>query len=116
MNYKLELRTPDSQPKLIFHAITFDAFKVNIVERYGGVKPILCDVLFRVRTLDDQIIKRKDGHVKIRIKDADYDTYKSLLKVFSTYEYKNKLISRNDAQQDFVHFILRLVIVNYNLN
>ncbi|MCX8531383.1 prevent-host-death protein [Chryseobacterium luquanense] len=116
MNYKLELRTPDSQPKLIFHAITFDAFKVNIVERYCGVKPLLCDVLFRVRTLDNQIINRKDGHVKIRIKDEDLEIYQRLLKVFKSYDYKNKLISRRDAEQDLVHFILRLVIVNYELN
>ncbi|WP_435522690.1 prevent-host-death protein [Chryseobacterium indoltheticum] len=116
MNYKLELRTPDSQPKLIFHAITFDAFKVNIVERYGGVKPILCDVLFRVRTLDDQIIKRKDGHVKIRIKDEELETYLRLIKVFKSYDYKNRLISRRDAEQDFVHFFLRMVIMNYDMN
>ncbi|AZB30106.1 MULTISPECIES: prevent-host-death protein [Chryseobacterium] len=116
MNYKLELRTPDSQPKLIFHAITFDTFKVNIVERYSGVKPILCDVLFRVRTLDDQIIKRRDGHIKIRIKGEEFEIYQRLLKVFKSYDYKNKLISRRDAEQDLVHFILRLVIINYEMN
>lgn len=116
MNYQLQLRTPDSNGNLVFNTIIFDAFKVNIVERYYGLVSKSCDVLFKVRTLDNQLIKRKDGHVKIRIKDADFDTYKTLLKVFSTYEYKNKLISRNDAQQDFVHFILRLVITNYNLN
>ena len=116
MNYKLELRTPDSQPKLIFHAITFDSFKVNIVERYCGVKPLLCDVLFRVRTLDDKIINRRDGHVKIRIKDEDLEIYQRLIKVFKSYDYKNKLISRRDAEQDFVHFFLRMVIMNYELN
>ncbi|MBD3905272.1 prevent-host-death protein [Chryseobacterium sp. Ch-15] len=116
MNYKLELRTPDSQSKLIFHAITFDTFKVNIVERYGGVKPILCDVLFRVRTLDDQIIKRKDGHIKIRIKGEELEIYQRLLKVFKSYDYKNRLISRRDAEQDLVHFILRMVIINYEMN
>lgn len=116
MKYQLQLRTPDSHDNLVFNTIIFDAFKVNIVERYYGLVPKSCDVLFKVRTLDDQLIKRKDGHVKIRIKDEDYETYKRLLKVFTTYEYKNKLISRNDAQQDFVHFILRLVILNYDLN
>ncbi|MCY0967983.1 prevent-host-death protein [Chryseobacterium wangxinyae] len=116
MNYQLHLRTPDSNGNLVFNTIIFDAFKVNIVERYYGLVPKSCDVLFKVRTLDDQLIKRKDGHVKLRIKDEDYNTYKTLIKVFGTYEYKNKLISRNDAQQDFVHFILRLVIMNYNLN
>lgn len=116
MNYQLQLRTPDSTGNLVFNTIIFDAFKVNIVERYFGTVPKSCEVLFRVRTLDDKIIKRKDGHVKIRIKDEEYDTYKTLLKVFGSYEYKNKLLSRNDAQQDFVHFILRMVIMNYDLN
>lgn len=116
MNYQLQLRTPDSKGNLVFNTILFDAFKVNIVERYYGLVPKSCDVLFKVRTLDDQLIKRKDGHVKFRIKDEDYIIYKNLIKVLGSYEYKNKLISRNDAQQDFVHFILRLVIMNYNLN
>lgn len=117
MNFKLQLRTPDSTPNLIFHAIIFDTFKINIVERYTGKgKPKLTDVLFRVRTLDDKIINRRDGHVKIRIKDADLDTYTALLKVFRSYDYKNKLINRKEADQDFVHFLLRMVIMNYELN
>lgn len=116
MNYKLQLRTPESTPNLIFNTIFFDAFKVNIVERYFGPAPKSCEVLFKVRTLDDKIVNRKDGNVRVKLKDNDFETYKSLLKIIGSYEYKNKLISRNDADQNFVHFILRLVIMNYDLN
>ncbi|PIF46277.1 hypothetical protein CLU96_3302 [Chryseobacterium sp. 52] len=48
---------------MFFNTITFDSFKVNIVERYTGsmnFHPKLCEVLFKVRTLDDGIVKRKD--------------------------------------------------------
>jgi hypothetical protein len=116
MNYKLQLRTPESSNNLVFNTIYFDAFKVNIVERYFGLMPKSCEVVFKVRTLDDQIIQRKDGNVKIKIKDGDLDIYKRLLKVLESYEYKNHLINRNEAEQDFVHFIVRLVIMNYQLN
>lgn len=116
MNYKLQLRTPDSTPTLVFNTIIFDAFKVNIVERYFGPARKSCEVLFKVRTLDDQIVNRKDGNVRIKLKENDLEEYKRLLKILGSYEYKNKLISRNDADQNFVHFILRLVIMNYDLN
>jgi hypothetical protein len=116
MNYKLQLHTPESTANLIFNTIYFDAFKVNIVERYYGPMPKSCEVVFKVRTLDDQIVQRKDGNVKIKVKDGDLDIYKRLLKTLQSYEYKNHLINRNDAEQDFVHFILRLVIMNYQLN
>ena len=116
MNYKLQLHTPESTSNLVFNTVVFDAFKVNIIERYFGPIPKSCEVVFKVRTLDDQIVHRKDGNVKIKIKDTDFDIYKRLIKVLESYEYKNKLINRGEAEQDFVHFILRLVITNYNLN
>lgn len=116
MNYKLQLNIKESNPNLTFNTIFFDAFKVNIVERYYGSVPKLCDVIFRVRTLDDVIVKRKDGHVKIRIENDDLEVYKRLLRVLNSYNYRNHLINRSEAEQDFVHFILRLVIMNYSLN
>ncbi|GEN76347.1 prevent-host-death protein [Chryseobacterium hagamense] len=116
MNYKLQLRTPDSTPNLVFNTIFFDAFKVNIVERYFGRVPKSCEVLFKIRTLDDVLVQRKDGNTRVKIKDADLETYMRLIKVLGSYEYRNHLINRNEAEQDLVHFILRLVIMNYDLN
>ncbi|SHF99909.1 hypothetical protein SAMN02787073_3267 [Chryseobacterium vrystaatense] len=118
MNYKLALNTQEPDSKIVFHTIIFDAFKVNIVERYTGSRsrPILCEALFKVRTLDDQIVKRKDDNVRVKIKDNDFDIYQTLTRKLDSYEYKNKLINRKDVEQDYVHFILSLVISNYNLN
>lgn len=116
MNYKLQLHTEDSTHNLVFNTIIFDSFKVNIVERYTGKIRKICEVVFKVRTLDDQIVNRKDGHVKFKFKGEDLDTYKRLIRVLGSYDYKNRLINRNKADEDFVHFILRLVIINYQLN
>lgn len=116
MNYKLQLHTEDSKGNLVFNNIIFDAFKVNIVERFTGANRKLCEVVFKVRTLDDQIVNRKDGNVKIKLKGEDFETYKRLVRVLGSYDYKNRLINRNKADEDLVHFILRLVIMNYQLN
>ena len=119
MNYKLELNTQEPNSNIVFHTIKFDSFKVNIVERYIGsmkFQPRLFEVLFKVRTLDDVLVNRRDGNVRIKIKGEDFDIYQGLSRQLDSYEYKNKLINRKDAEQDYVHFILRLVIMNYDLN
>lgn len=119
MNYKLELNTQEPNSNIVFHTIIFDSFKVNIVERYIGsmkFQPKLCEVLFKVRTLDDVLVNRRDGNVRIKIKGDDFETYQNLSKRLDSYEYKNKLINRKDVEQDYVHFILSLVIANYQLN
>ncbi|WP_099767653.1 prevent-host-death protein [Chryseobacterium sp. 52] len=119
MNYKLALNTQEPNSKLIFNTITFDSFKVNIVERYTGsmnFHPKLCEVLFKVRTLDDVIVKRRDDNVRVKIKGNEFEIYQQLIQKLDSYEYKNKLINRKDVEQDYVHFILSLVISHYNLN
>ncbi|ASK29661.1 prevent-host-death protein [Chryseobacterium sp. T16E-39] len=119
MNYKLALNTQEPNSNIVFNTIVFDAFKINIVERYAGSmnsRPKLCEVLFKVRTLDDDIIKRRDGNIRVKIKGDEFDAYLKLTLKLNSYEYKNKLINRKDAEQDYVHFILSLVIANYNLN
>jgi ribosomal protein S24E len=80
-----------------------------------GSNQKLCEVLFKVRTIDNNIIERRDGNVRIKIKGNDFDTYHELTRKLNSYDYKNKLINRKDADQDYVHFILSLVISNYNL-
>jgi hypothetical protein len=97
----------------------FDSFKVNIIERYMGrmdFSPKLCEVIFKVRTLDNDIIKRRDGHIRTKIKDDGFEIYQKLINTLNSYDYKNKLINRKDADQGYVHFILSLVISNYELN
>lgn len=119
MNYTLELNTQEPDSNIVYNTIVFDSFKINIVERYTGrmgSNQKLCEVLFKVRTLDDEIIKRRDGNVRIKIKGDKFETYQALRKVMSSYNYKNRLINRKEVEQDYVHFILSLVIENYQLN
>jgi len=89
---------------------------VNVIERYTGKGTKLCEVVLKVRTLDDQIVHRKDGFIKIKLKDEDFEMYKNLTRTLTSYDYKNKLINRNKADEDFVHFLLRIVIINYDFN
>jgi len=119
MNYKLELNTQEPNSKIVFNNILFDAFKVNVIERYTGdmrKNPILCEVLFKVRTLGDEIIEKRDGNVRVKIKGEDFEVYQRLARTFKSYEFKNKLMNRKDVEQEYVHFILSMVIVNYQLN
>ncbi|WP_412850768.1 prevent-host-death protein [Chryseobacterium sp. PMSZPI] len=119
MNYKLELNTQEPNSKIVFNNILFDFFKINVVERYiGSAKSrlTLCEALFKVRTLDNELIKRKDDNIRVKIKGDDFETYQKLSQQLNSYEYKNKLINRKNVEQDYVHFILGLVIANYNLN
>ncbi|GEN70981.1 MULTISPECIES: prevent-host-death protein [Chryseobacterium] len=119
MNYTLELNTQDAYSTIVFNTIVFDSFKVNIVERYTGrmnFQPKLSYALFKVRTLDNEIIKTRDGNGRVKIKGDHFETYQKLTKVLNSYAYKNKLMNVKEAQEDYVHFILSLVIVNYQLN
>ncbi|SDQ65249.1 hypothetical protein SAMN05421664_2028 [Chryseobacterium soldanellicola] len=119
MNYTLELNTQEPDSNIVFNTIVFDSFKVNIVERYIGrmnYSPKLCHVLFKVRTLDNEIIKTRDGNARSKIKGDKFEEYYKLSRILNSYDYKNRLINRKDAEQDYVHFILSLVIFNYELN
>lgn len=104
---------------IVFNTIVFDFFKINIVERYTGkmnFNPTLCEVIFKVRTLDDTLINRKDGNARVKIKGDHFETYQKNIQVLNSYDYKNKLINRKDADQEYVHFILGMVIAFYDLN
>ncbi|MCT2406431.1 prevent-host-death protein [Chryseobacterium antibioticum] len=119
MNYTLELSTQESDSNIVFNTIVFDPFKVNIVERYVGrmnFHPKLSYVLFKVRTLDNEIIKTKEGNGRVKIKGDHFETYQKLIQVLNSYDYKNRLINRQEADQNYVHFILSLVLANYQLN
>ena len=119
MNYKLELNKQGAGPNIIFHNIIFDFFKVNIVERYS--KSINSNqssdfVIFKVRTLNDEIINTKKGNGRVKLKGDTFHTYKEIVKVLNSYEYQNKIINRETAKQKFVDFILGLVVSNYKIN
>jgi len=118
MNYQLELRTEQPGSKIVFNAITFDHFKINIIERYTGrmdLHPELIETILKVRTLHDEIIKTKNGNVKIKIKGNDLNEYSLLTKILNSYEYKNRLLNVKEAQNNYVYFVLRMVIHQYDL-
>ncbi|MCA6066074.1 prevent-host-death protein [Chryseobacterium sp. RG1] len=119
MNYTLELNTQEPGSNIVFNTIVFDSFKVNIVERHAGSmrsRSKLNHVLFKVRTLDNNLIQTKDGNGRIKIKGEDFEMYQRAIQALSSYEYKNKLINRKEVEENYVHFILRLVILNYTLS
>lgn len=119
MNYKLELRTQESFSKIVFNNILFDSFKINIIERYMGrmnFNAKLIEVLIKVRTLDNQIIKKKDGNIRVRIIADEFTMYEQLIKVLNSFDLRNETINRKNSEQDFVYFILKIVITNYELN
>lgn len=119
MNYKLELNKQEANPNLIFNNIIFDFFKINIVERYS--KPIKSNssadfIIFKVRTLNNEIIKTIKGNGRVKLKNDTFLTYNKLKKVLNSYEYKNKLINRKTAEQEYVDFFLSLVVSNFKIN
>jgi hypothetical protein len=119
MKYSLELNTQEPGSNIVFNTIVFDSFKINIVERYTGPmarNPKLCEALFKVRTIDNAIVTARQGNSRIKIKDDNFETYTRLTRVLNSYDYKNRLINRKEAEESYVHFILSLVIFNYDLN
>ncbi|PZU87300.1 MAG: prevent-host-death protein [Chryseobacterium sp.] len=117
MNYKLELNAQDSHYPIIFHNILFDAFKINIIERHSGTKQKkLQRIVIKVRTHDDEIVKTKTEAFRIILKGDDYVNYEKLTRIFTSYEFKNKLINRKEKEQEYVYFLLQLVINYYQLN
>lgn len=118
MNYKLELNKQEIDNNIIFNNIIFDFFKVNIVERYSksinlNLSPDF--VIFKVRKLNDEIINTKKGNGRVKLKGDKFITYKEIKQVLNSYEYKNRIINREETEQKFVDFILGLVVSNYKM-
>ncbi len=119
MKYTLELDIREAGSNIVFNNILLNSFKVNIVERYSedkAAKLRLREVLFKVRTLDDQIIEKKDGNLNTYIRGEGFLTYQKFKNVLSSPHYKKKLINKKEAEQNLVHFILSMVVSNYELN
>ena len=92
MNYKLELNKQGAGTNIIFHNIIFDFFKVNIVERYPKSMVLTLSpdfVIFKIRTLNDEIINTKKGNGRAKLKGDTFLTYKEMVKVLNSYEYQS---------------------------
>lgn len=116
MNFTLEINKPEQGSNLGFKTIYFNAFKINIIERYTGKgQTHFYHVVIKLRTIEDKIINTIKGTGRIMLKEADYQTYSRLSKVLSSYEYRNKLINRNKVEDEFVNFILSRMVGQYQL-
>ncbi len=119
MQYTLELDIRNAGSNVVFNNILLNSFKVNIVERYSedrAARLKLREVMFKVRTLDDKIIEKKDGNLNTYIKGDRFSEYQKFKNVLSSFHYRKKLINTKEAEQDLVHFILSMVVSNYDLN
>lgn len=119
MNYKLELNVQPNGTKTIFNSITFATFKINIIDRYKGnmiQNPILLETIFKVRTLDNQLIESKRGNTRIILKDTDMENYRKLINTINSRQYKTKKIDQIMANEKYVNFMISLLLSNYNLN
>lgn len=119
MNYKLELNKQDVDPNIVFNNIIFDFFKVNIVERHSKSINLNLSakfILFKVRTLNNEIIKTKEGNSRVKLKGDAFITYNKLMKTLNSLEHQNKIINSKTAEQEFVDFILELVVSKYKVN
>lgn len=119
MNYTLELNTQSKESKVVFNNIIFDSFKINIIDRYRGNmtnNPVLWRTIFKVRTIDNNLIETIGGNNRVILKGIDFKNYNELVKILNSYQYKNKLIKRKDADEDYVHFMLSLFLANYKID
>ncbi|GGG63748.1 prevent-host-death protein [Epilithonimonas arachidiradicis] len=116
MNFTLEITPQERDSNLAFKTIYFNAFKINIIERYSGKgQGKFYHIVIKLRTIDNEIINTKDGAGRIKIKEADFRNYVRVSKPLNSYEYKNKLIDRKKVEDEFVNFILSRMVGHYQL-
>ena len=117
MNFKLEINARERGSNLSFKTIYFNAFKINIIERYSGGKghDRFYHIVIKLRTIDDNIIQTKSGAGRIMLSENDFDQYGRMAKVLSSYEYRNKLMDRKIIEDEFVNFILGKMVAHYQL-
>ena len=116
MNFQLELHTQNHGSNIVFNNIIFQGYKVNIIERYKGKmnhKPQLTHVIFKVRTLDDNLLQTIDGHLRVKVKGDELEAYKKKTAVFVLY--KNRRLHTKENEYDYMHFVLSIILANYQL-
>ncbi len=117
MNFRLEINARERGSKLSFKTIYFNAFKINIIERYSGGKANerFYHIVIKLRTIEDEIIKTKSGASRIMLSENDFQKYGELVKILGSYEYRNKLMDRKIIEDEFVNFILGKMVAHYQL-
>jgi len=118
MNFRIEYVKDHDNLYLNFINIILDAFKINIIERYSGIahNRKLVGVTIKVRSHDNVIIERNDGAGRKFLKESEFETYFNLRRILNSYEYKNKLINREKADQEYFHYVLTVVITSFKIH
>jgi len=117
MNFQLELHTQNYGSNIVFNNIIFQGYKVNIIERYKGKmnnNPELTQLVFKVRTVEDHLLQTLDGHSRVKIKGEDLEAYKRKKSVL--IPYKNRRLHSKENEYDYMHFVLTIILANYQLN
>lgn len=119
MEYKLELNTEGGSFNIVFHNLIFTTFKINIIERYHDNQNAprkLLETIIKVRTLDDVLIKGKTGNGRVILRDRKFVDYARLSKALRSYEYRRRLINPKEVEQNYIDFLLLILIANYDIN
>ncbi|MBD8081471.1 prevent-host-death protein [Chryseobacterium caseinilyticum] len=118
MEYIIELDTQEAASHIAFHNLIFKPFKINIIERHQeakGTRGKILEVIFKIRTLNDKLIKCKNGNGRVILSDHQLISYRNFHKVLHSYEYRRNLLDRKALELKFVDFFLMLAISNYDL-
>ncbi|WP_312822812.1 prevent-host-death protein [Epilithonimonas sp.] len=116
MKFTLEITKPEIGSKLGFKTIYFNAFKINIIERYSNSTPSkFYHIVVKLRTINDEIINTKTGSGRLMIKESDFLPYSHLAKALTSYDYRNHNVDRNKIEDDFINFVLSRMAVHYQL-
>ncbi|KQT20577.1 hypothetical protein ASG31_17570 [Chryseobacterium sp. Leaf404] len=116
MHYRLEKRLESRDPNVRFNTVYFNTFKINVIERYTNKKAetkSLCEAKFKVRTLEDKLIFKKNGEVTSYLRNENFIIYKSLLKAIQPQNLNDRLQQNQDREQDYVYFLLKIALENY---
>lgn len=114
MNYKLEIIPRERGSKLAFKTILFNAFKINVIERFSGNGKFY-HIIIKLRTSDNEIVNTKDGNGRIKIDEKDFESYGKISKVLDSYEFRNGLTDRKEVEDNYVNYILSKIATRYQL-
>jgi len=66
--------------------------------------------------LNDHLVKKIDGNTRVRVTGSDLTIYKQLTKALQSEDINKEPKNQLLFEQDYVYFILKLVLNNYELN
>ena len=114
MDYKIiSIKGNPTDRTVHFVNLLVGNYKINLVERSKSFEAMdygycLENVFFRVRTIDDVLVKNKSGNIKNHFKDDDFHHY---FKLARTAEFSRK----DEDMKLLIDFVLDKYCENYNI-